>query len=136
MHPEVDDYKLYYAQVCSEWIVWRAWFKYYTADYSVFYSLYIELAPTPRPWRYLARSRTKPTKPGYVYLFFAYVLCMHISQTSHTNHIILCDVFLYVQVIKLQAGIKYAEEDLPNSKVHTVDLHVALKLKAIATATQ
>ena len=21
MHPEVDDYKLYYAQVCSEWLV-------------------------------------------------------------------------------------------------------------------
>ena len=42
---------------------------------------------------------------------------------------------MYIQVIKLQAGIKYAEEDLPNSKV-PVNLHVALKLKAIAIITQ
>ena len=35
---------------------------------------------------------------------------------------------VYIQVIKLQAGIKYAEEDLPNSKVYLV----TKRLKAIA----
>ena len=38
MHPEVDDYKLYYAQVCCEQIVWRVWFvhMYRTVHYSFF----------------------------------------------------------------------------------------------------
>ena len=46
---------------------------------------------------------------------------IHVQEWLHCWHA------LFIQVVKLQAGIKYAEEDLPNAKVHSASTPTQIK---------